>query len=61
MFPEISHTRVSGWKALKRNRETRAHDDQKFQFVQTVEPASGRIAASKRTVGGQKQCDSTME
>ena len=60
LHAEISHTRVSGWKALKRNRETRAHDNQRFQFLQTIVLAGRRIGASKRTVGGQKQCDSTM-
>ena len=52
---------MSQWKVLKRNRETRAQEDQKFQFVQAVELATRRIAASKRIIGGQKKWDGTME
>jgi hypothetical protein len=57
----ISQSRASEWKALQRNRETRAQGDQKFQFVQTVVLASRRIEGSKRIIGGQKKWDGTME
>jgi hypothetical protein len=57
----ISQSRVCEWKVLQRNRENGAQEDQKFQFVQMVELARGRIEASKRIIGGQKKWDGTME
>lgn len=61
LHSEISQSRVSQWKVLKRNRETRAQGDQKFQFVQAVVLADRRITASERIIGGQKKWDGTME
>jgi hypothetical protein len=48
----ILQSRASEWKALQQNRETRAQEDQKFQFVQTVALAGIRIEASKEIIGG---------
>jgi hypothetical protein len=57
----ISQSQASEWKALQRNRETGAQEDQKFQFVQAVALGGRRIAASIRIVDGQKKWDGTME
>jgi hypothetical protein len=57
----ISQSQASEWKALQRNRETGAQEDQKFQFVQVVALGGRRIEASIRIIGGQNKWDGTME
>ena len=57
----ISQLQAGEWKALQRNRETGAQEDQKFQFVQVVALGGRRIEASMRIIGGQNKWDGTME